>query len=557
MLAQAQIDPDAFRSLQVWTEHPALYAHEVFGFKAEPHQVEVMNAVAAASTPDAIIRGVTWRSCHGVGKTAFLAIMIFWFLHCHPMSKVLTTAPTWHQVKNVLWAEIHKWYDRCRFKWLFSMTTTTLKVVARPSEWMAIGVASNRPDRIEGFHAPFMMVVADEAKGIADSIFDALDGACTPVFADIGGQPGTRVYCSTPGMRIGKFYQSHTTLADRGLFHPFHTDGETIANPQYRQFVAQKAEEWGAESSIYLAKIRGQFPQEGEDILIPLDFIDAAHDAWHEVKCSECGKVDEECTHEGQDTEPAIEHGSKKVIGADIAAYGFNETAACFGSNARIDDLVTWQHEGPAASSVFLVSYRDRMKAGEWEVIDDEKIWRPGLIGIDATGIGAAVKEQFDLASVPHEAVMFGAAASELRKDQFANLKAEITFNFRAKLEQNYLARRAGGVGTFGLCPDDRMAGQLSNLRKRQKMVRGVPVGWKILDPDDPLIPAEDVPRGLKVSPDRAHAAIVCYHTANIAGTRMVGQIIDYEEKGRPSVLRDGFKRNRLGSMMGLKRGRD
>jgi phage terminase large subunit len=48
------------------------------------------------------------RSAHGVGKTAMAARCALWFLAAHPYSRVVTTAPTWSQVKEQLWREIHE-----------------------------------------------------------------------------------------------------------------------------------------------------------------------------------------------------------------------------------------------------------------------------------------------------------------------------------------------------------------------------------------------------------------------------------------------------------------
>ena len=526
-------------SFHTFIDNPALMAYELFGFEASDDQRAVMDAVAAAARPDADRRGVTWRSSHGVGKTACEAILIFWFLLCHPRSKVITTAPTWHQVKNVLWAEIHKWYGRFAYQSLFDLTTTTLKHRAMPAEWNAIGVASNRPERVEGVHAPYFMAVIDECKGVADDICAALDGACTPPIGGVGHE-GIRLYCSTPGPRMGQFWKSHSSLLDAGFFWAFHTDGETIAEPAYQKYVAQKRQEWGRDSGIYQSKIRGEFPQEGEDILIPLSYLDAAEESWHMTWCDTCDRVeDESCSHDEGQKKPAVGHGPHLVLGADIAAYGFNETAVVDGSVTRLDGLRTWQHEGPAASADYLIARRDEVGAS--------------LIGIDALGIGAGGVEQFRIREVPFRGIKFTDPPTKAKVDVYANKKAEIVFNFRALLEANFLARRSGQVGTFAMQRDDRMFGQLSQIRKRQKMKRGVPQGWLIMDPDDPHIPPGEIPRGLKVSPDRAHAAVLCYHTARLAGTTIVGEYIDPDE-GRNNPLYSGFKRGRYSSMMGLDR---
>jgi hypothetical protein len=102
-------------------------------------------------------------------------------------------------------------------------------------------------------------------------------------------------------------------------------------------------------------------------------------------------------------------------------------------------------------------------------------------------------------------------------------------------LEENYLERNGGRVGTFALCSDDVLKGQLSNLRTRQR-----PKGQiQIIDPDDPSIPISELPKGVRVSPDRAHAALICYHTATTSAGLAAGVL------KAPTVVRQAHQDKR------------
>jgi phage terminase large subunit len=46
------------------------------------------------------------RSCHGPGKSFISARIALWFLHCFRDSLMITTAPTWYQVSDIIWKEI-------------------------------------------------------------------------------------------------------------------------------------------------------------------------------------------------------------------------------------------------------------------------------------------------------------------------------------------------------------------------------------------------------------------------------------------------------------------
>ena len=49
------------------------------------------------------------RSGHGIGKSAVEAWSVIWYLCTRPFPKIPCTAPTEHQLMDVLWAEISKW----------------------------------------------------------------------------------------------------------------------------------------------------------------------------------------------------------------------------------------------------------------------------------------------------------------------------------------------------------------------------------------------------------------------------------------------------------------
>ena len=47
------------------------------------------------------------------------------------------------------------------------------------NEWYAAGLSTNEPDRFQGFHEEHILVVVDEASGVNEEIFEAIDGVLT------------------------------------------------------------------------------------------------------------------------------------------------------------------------------------------------------------------------------------------------------------------------------------------------------------------------------------------------------------------------------------------
>lgn len=504
----------AARSLgvQKWAAYrynPRAFVYDLFRDNAgnpvelEDYQGNILQQLAAGLD-------VTVRSGHGVGKTTTDAFAIYHFLLTRPFSKVPTTAPTFRQVKDILWTEIGKWFQNFRLKSHLNLQTTKLEMIGREAEWFAIGVASNKPENIEGFHAPHILFVVDEAKGVQKSIYDSIDGALTT-----GGQ---RLYTSTPGSRVGQFYESHFGRIAQ-FFHRIHIRGDQSrrVSAKWRE---QKAIEWGTSSPIYQAKVLGEFPNEGDDILIRLDHILAAVDAGAELWCDGCGKRygggvrgDRNCSHDPEQMAPAILHGKHRVLGLDVARYGMDKTALAYGSSTRIDFVKTREKSDLVSTTLWTMQHAKGPDAEE------------GVesIGIDDTGLGGGVTDMIArIHGFTNMPVIFG-GKSELdtpdRLEHFSNNKAYISWKLKLALEENYTAREAGKVGTFALPDDDILKGQLSNLRRRQTNKGQI----QIIDPDDPTIPIADLPKGVRVSPDRAHAAIICYHTATSSAGRSVG----------------------------------
>jgi len=464
----------------------------------EPYQVDILNAVANG-------HDTTVRAGHGVGKTTADALCVFCFLLTRPFSKVPTTAPTFRQVKDILWAEIGKWYQNFRFRHFFNLQTTKLEMIGRESEWFAVGVASNKPENIEGFHAPHILFVVDEAKGVHKAIYDSIDGALTT-----GGQ---RLYTSTPGSRIGQFYESHHGRIAK-FFHAIHIRGDHSRRVS-QKWIDQKREEWGESSPIFQAKVLGEFPNEGDDILIRLDYILAAEAAYIEMWCETCGKrYGDGCSHDQASLRPAIQHGQHRVLGLDVARYGMDKSALAYGSSTRLDWVKTREKSDLVSTTLWAMKYAKGPDA----------VQGVESIGVDDTGLGGGVTDMLaKIHQFPNLPIIFG-GKNELdtadRKEHYSNNKAYLAWKFAKVLEENALARAQGGIGTFAICNDDILKGQLSNLRRRQTNKGQI----QIIDPDDPTIPISELPKGVRVSPDRAHAALIMYHTATSAAGRSVGQ---------------------------------
>lgn len=160
-----------------------------------------------AATAIAQHRKVSIRSGQGVGKTAFEANLVLWFLACFPYPRVVCTAPTRQQLNDVLWAEIAKWQERSPvLQAMLVWTKTRVYMRGHEKRWFAVARTATKPENMQGFHEDNMLFVVDEASGVADPIMEAIQGT-------LSGDNNRLLMCGNPTQNTGTFHDSHTVDA--------------------------------------------------------------------------------------------------------------------------------------------------------------------------------------------------------------------------------------------------------------------------------------------------------------------------------------------------------
>ncbi len=131
-----------------------------------------MEALRAITTEDRI----AIRSGHGVGKSAWLSWLILWFIITHSPSRIFCTAPSKHQMEDVLWAELARWWAQMEpgLRDYFEWTQDRFYIKAEPKagEATARTARMDKPEAFQGRHSQHMLFIADEASGIEENIFD-------------------------------------------------------------------------------------------------------------------------------------------------------------------------------------------------------------------------------------------------------------------------------------------------------------------------------------------------------------------------------------------------
>lgn len=212
------------------------------------------------------------HSCHGVGKSFTAARIAAWWLDVHRPGTafVVTTAPTFQQVRAILWREIGRAHAKGNLPGRVNQTEWWIG-----SELVAFGRKPADTDQaaFQGIHAQFVLVIIDEAAGVPKELWDAAGSLASNEesrLLAIGNPDDPGSYFATvcrPGsgwhvIGIDAFESPNFT----GEEIPDDL-GPLLVSPIWAQ---ERADEWGADSPLYIAKVRGAFPDSVTDSVVPL-----------------------------------------------------------------------------------------------------------------------------------------------------------------------------------------------------------------------------------------------------------------------------------------------
>lgn len=357
-------------------------------------QAQIAQALAAE-------RRVTVRSCNGAGKTATAARLALWFLYTRPGSIVVTTAPTWRQVKDQLWRYIRA----CHAQAGLPGTCNQVELNLRP-DWYAVGISTDDPTRFQGTHSEAgVLLIVDEASGVPEPIYEAGAGFMT-------GHESYTLLIGNPNSPAGTFYESHR----RGEWARFHISAFDV--PEHilsREFITRARGDWGEDSPAYQVRVLGEFPDESDDTLIGMRYVTAAQDADRPAE----GDI---------------------LAGADIARFGADESAVYARQGERVVAGEMWRGQDTQQSAGRIAAFVRQHGCKS--------------VNVDEIGVGAGVVDALKVAGVPVIGVNVGTAPRDT--ERFANLRAEMFWGLRDRFREGRVSIPAG---------DDVLYSQLCALK--------------------------------------------------------------------------------------------
>ncbi len=393
-------------------KHDALYfVRNVIGAEPTEQQAQLMSAV---SNPGA---HVSVRSGHGPGKTTGLAWLIVWFVSLYPDSRVPCTAPTGHQLHDLLWPEVSKWHNKLHPLWKRDLIVTSDKIFVKDAPKTQYAVARTarpeNPEALQGFHAKNLLFLLDEASGIPEPIFETAEGALST--------PGARVVMtSNPTRTEGYFYRSHNE--ERRYWTTLHFS--SLESPLVAEdYVEKMKARYGEDSNIYKVRVLGEFPEASEDVVIPLPWVESSI---------------------GRDIEFPT---SKRIAGLDVARFGDDATSFLVRQGGDIDYMDQWRN-------------KDLMET-VGRVANAYKEGRFDAVHVDAIGLGGGVVDRLREMNIP----VFGVNVAETaaQQEKFNRLRDQLWWAARDYFESKQ-SRITPAPDNSQMLIDD-LIGQLTSIR--------------------------------------------------------------------------------------------
>lgn len=356
-------------------------------------------------------------SGHGVGKTAFVAWLIDWFIKTRNSPQILVTAGTATQLEKKTWRELSKWHKVSLSRELFEWTATKYYLKSEPETWFAAAIpwSEHNADAFAGTHETYVLVLFDEASAIADIIWETAEGAMTTANC-------IWIAFGNPIRNTGRFRACFTKF--RNYWMTLKVDSRTtrIAN---KAQIAQWKEQYGEDSDFFRKRVRGEFPRQSSNQLISEETVDM------------CRKF----KAAGYESFPVR-------LTADIAGEGEegDDTVLKAIQGNKIHECKRMHGKDPVQIYTAIVEMYDHYK------LKNDRI----MIFVDAIGIGAGVYSMLRRAGLPVIGVISGAKANDT--ERFVNVRIEMWYNMAAACKE--------GIDMTALSPEDfdRLKEDLINI---------------------------------------------------------------------------------------------
>lgn len=409
-------------------------------------------------------------------NTMLAARLAIWFLCCFKPSKVVTTAPTLRQVKDLLWSELRNAHKKAIIPIGGELLQLSLKF---DEDHFCVGFSTDAEnmDKFTGLHQSNLLVIFDQAGGIDPNIWEASEGLMTSAnckwlaisnsaistgeLANIC-MPDRRSRFGTWNVLKVKASESPNVVAGKNL----------IPGLVAHDWVKKREEAWGRDDPLYKIFVEAEFIPDSEMVVVPYKAIVDAFNMNGEL-------------------------GSHIEVGLDVARMGTDSTVwtAVCGSRVlevkRVTGNTTMQVVGETVE--FVKHLRETYDIPVTAV------------KIDVIGLGAGVYDRLveldgEDVEVPVVAVNNAEVHIVVDKERYSNVRAEMAWAFRHRIEHGNVGLAALKVHDYEI--KEYIRGDIQAMRYK------ITSQGKIQ-----LLPKEELKKNLGRSPDYWDSLVMAFET--------------------------------------------
>jgi hypothetical protein len=479
-----------------YVNDPIGFANDVLGCRLWPKQEEILLSLTTEQR-------IAVRSGQKCGKSRIVIIAVLWFVCCHKDAKVIMTAPTGRQVREILWHELRNVCNKAIKPLGASPAKTPAGGMRFPDGRQVIGfsVTDTRSEDMAGTSGAALMYVIDEASGFSQTIFEAIEG-------NLGGSPmGRLMIISNPTQPSGFFFDAFHRSADFWKKFTISSEEASLYADKFpglmrADTIRRQEKDKGRDSQWFRIRILGQFPSSAINSVISLADVDASKERFlAETLRRFCvakrlgADTPSSSLKTLSDIEIAALYGPKDgplEFGADVARFGDDSTVI---RPRRGEYLLPYRlvHGFDTQEVAGAVAAMVRDLAAPNEV---------ALVKVDGIGYGAGVVDALRRVEFQSILRVIDVNVSKTSDDpeRFPNLRSQLWFAITEFLRGGGCLHDASGD------EDGKLDAEL--LTPTYKID---PQGRQVVEPK------ADTKQRLGRSPDRADATALAIYNAQIA----------------------------------------
>ena len=332
-----------------------------------PKQKEILSALTE-------YRRIAVIGANSTGKDYLNGRLVIWWLKAWQSAKVVIIAPTFRQIKDMVWKEARDGYFGATRPLGGKILDTPYLEFSDSS--FARGLSTDQPYNLTGYHSPHLLVILSEAHGIEQNHIEAVKLL----------NPEKVIMTGNAFSSSGEFYDA---------FHLKSEQWKTITISAYDtpniieqrivipgmvtiEDIEEKRKDWGEDSPLFKGSVLANFSESLDDVLITR--------AWVENAIRRQTTEDERFK-------------AAPVLACDVAREGEDMTVATLreGPSSRI----VWKVNGKTLMEIcgwlkgFLEDYN--CEVDKWNALHESaEIKRQKLqrVVIDDVGIGGGVTDR-------------------------------------------------------------------------------------------------------------------------------------------------------------------